>query len=285
MTPPPLSLWQILAGFGLSLLIGYGGHRKGVLSGGGLLGAVITGTLIFGLGGWGWGMLLIAFFISASALSQFRRAEKAEVAGNFAKGGRRDLGQALANGGLGSLLALLYLLQPHPLWIAAFVGGMATVNADTWATEVGILLGRRPRLITTGEPVPPGTSGGISLAGSLAAAGGAILIGALAAFFQWLQGRANAPLGHPPAWPLLVAGLVGGVSGCFADSLLGATLQGIYYCPRCEKETESPIHHCGTSAQSLRGWRWLNNDVVNFVSSVAGAMVAATLAWLLSGHT
>jgi len=282
MIPPSFSLWQVAAGLALSLLIGYAGYRKQSLSAGGLLGAVVTGTLVFGLGGWGWGALLIAFFVSASALSQFRQAEKAEVAAEFAKGGRRDLGQALANGGLGSLLAVLYLPWPHPLWIASFVGAMAAVNADTWATEAGLLFGRRPRLITTGAPVPPGTSGGISLAGSLAAAGGALFIGALAGFFQWVQARGGVA-GLPPAWSLVVAGLGGGVAGSFADSLLGATLQGVYYCPRCGKETESPVHRCGTPARPLRGWRWLDNDVVNFVSSAAGAAVAAALAWLLAG--
>ena len=75
--------------------------------------------------------------------------------------------------------------------------------------------------------------------------------------------------------------VVGGLAGSLFDSLLGATLQGIYYCDHCAKETESPIHHCGRPAQPLRGWAWLNNDLVNFLASLVGGLAAASLAWIL----
>lgn len=271
MSPPPLSLARVLAGLVLSLAIGYGGFLAGALSRGGLLGAVLTGTCTFGLGGWGWGALLVAFFASSSLLSRYRQAEKAVPAAEFAKGGRRDLGQALANGGLGSLLAVGSVLFPHPLWAAAFVGGVAAVNADTWATEAGLLFGSRARLITTGRLVPPGTSGGVSLAGTLASLAGATFIGGLAALLQGLQG------GAPGAF--LLGGVAGGMAGSLADSWLGATVQAVYFCPRCSKETERTLHHCGTPTRWRRGWRWLGNDGVNFAASVVGAAVAAALAF------
>ena len=44
------------------------------------------------------------------------------------------------------------------------------------------------------------------------------------------------------------------------DSILGATVQAMYYCPACEKETERPIHNCGTRTRPMRGVNWLNND-------------------------
>jgi uncharacterized protein (TIGR00297 family) len=274
MTPPPFSPWRLLAGFLLSLAIGYGGYRRAALSRSGVLGAVLTGTLTFGLGGWGWGALLVAFFASSSALSRYRHGDKAAVAADFAKGGPRDLGQALANGGLGCLLALGHLLAPHPLWTAAFVGAMAAVNADTWGTEVGILWGRRVWLITTGRPVPPGTSGGLSWPGTLAALGGAAFIGGLAALFQGV-GAAGA---SPAPGLLLAGGVVGGLAGALADSWLGATVQCIYFCPRCAKETERPLHHCGTRTQQVRGIRWLHNDGVNLAASAVGALAAGLLA-------
>ena len=61
----------------------------------------------------------------------------------------------------------------------------------------------------------------------------------------------------------------------------GATVQGIYYCPQCQKETESKLHRCGQPTQHLRGWRWLNNDLVNFVSSIVGSLMAGFLGWLV----
>ena len=66
-----------------------------------------------------------------------------------------------------------------------------------------------------------------------------------------------------------------GFGGALFDSLLGATVQGIYRCPSCEKETERyPQHTCGDTTVHIRGWRWLNNDLVNFAASVFGAVVA-----------
>jgi len=73
----------------------------------------------------------------------------------------------------------------------------------------------------------------------------------------------------------------GGLIGALFDSLLGATVQAIYHCPRCQKETEQhPAHNCGTPTILLRGWRWLSNDRVNFLSSILGAAVSAGV-WLL----
>jgi uncharacterized membrane protein len=59
--------------------------------------------------------------------------------------------------------------------------------------------------------------------------------------------------------------------------LLGATVQGIYYCARCGVETERVLHSCGLRTSHLRGLRRLNNDQVNFVSSLFGALVAIAL--------
>lgn len=52
---------------------------------------------------------------------------------------------------------------------------------DTLASELGILSRGRPRLVTTLQPVPPGTNGGMSVAGTLASILGGALIGVLMA--------------------------------------------------------------------------------------------------------
>ncbi len=265
-----MAQWLIL-GLILSLCIGGVGYWRKSLSASGMAGAVLLGTAIFGFGGWAWGLLLILFFVSSSLLSHFRARAKEPLAEKFDKGGRRDLGQALANGGWGALLAVASLMWPSPLWFAAFVGAMAAVNADTWATEIGVMASRPPRLITTWKSVPVGTSGGISLLGTASALAGAVFIGAFAALFASIA-RMPAP------WAYFVVGAIGGLAGSLVDSLLGATAQGIYYCPACEKETERRVHRCGTATQPLRGWPPLTNDWVNFLASVAGSGVAALLA-------
>jgi uncharacterized protein (TIGR00297 family) len=268
---------SLVLGLALSGAIAYAGFARGALSPSGAAGAIFVGTLIFWLGGWVWGLVLIAFFVSSSLLSRYREGEKERLAEKFAKGHRRDLGQTLANGGAGVMLAVGSALCPHPLWLAAYVGAMATVNADTWATELGVLSRARPRLITNGRPVDVGTSGGVSGLGTISALVGGAFVGGIAGSLHLAAGgtRTDSLL-------LLVSGLAGGLAGSFVDSLLGATVQAIYFCDTCGKETERLVHRCGTVTKRLRGWTWLNNDLVNLISSVFGAAAGlALVVWLV----
>ena len=278
---------QLLIGFLLASLVGYLAYRRQSLSASGLLGAIFTGTVIFGLGGLAWGVLLIAFFVSSSGLSHYKAGLKEALAEKFSKGSRRDLAQTLANGGAGAVFVIASWLWPHPLWWVAFIGAMATVNADTWATELGVLNKAKPRLITSLKEVEVGTSGGVSRTGTFAALAGAGFIGLCATAFTLLgTGSMIAPGSRWEIYAqlgltVLALSLVSGLLGSLFDSWLGATVQSIYYCATCEKETERyPRHKCGTPTRPLRGWRWLDNDWVNFLSSVVGAALAAG-AWRL----
>jgi uncharacterized protein (TIGR00297 family) len=277
-----LNVWRLAFGLAFSALIAWAGYRGRSLSHSGVVGAIIVGTLTFGLGGWTWGLLLIAFFISSSLLSHYRKDDKRGLSEKFAKTSQRDLGQALANGGWGAILAIAYSCQPHPILFAAFVGAMAAVNADTWATELGVLSPTPPRLLTTGQRVSIGTSGGVTALGTTAALGGGLFIGLMALALGQVEAIwGSSPLnGHYLFW-LVPIGILSGLAGSTFDSLLGATVQGIYYCPQCQKETESKVHRCGQPARHLRGWRWLNNDVVNFASSIVGSLIAGLLGWLV----
>jgi uncharacterized membrane protein len=72
-----------------------------------------------------------------------------------------------------------------------------------------------------------------------------------------------------------------GLLAALFDSLLGATVQGIYWCDRCGKETERPVHGCGQRTRWLRGWPWLTNDGVNALAALAGALLAGIgAAWI-----
>lgn len=263
------SLLQLLLGCLSAAAIAYAAYRAGSLSRSGAWGAFLEGTIIFGLGGWRWAVLLLAFFISSSALTRLNAKRKAALAAKFEKGGQRDIGQVLANGGVATLFAGLHFFFPQASWTwMAFAASLAAVNADTWSTELGVLNPSMPRLITNGKPVERGTSGGISLYGSLAAAGGAALIAVLAGFVR--------PLGN--FWAIIGIAILGGLLGAMFDSLLGATVQAIYYCPQCHKETEKhPFHTCGTETIQVRGWKWLDNDMVNLGCAVMGAAIGIIL--------
>ncbi len=264
---------QLIIGFLLAALIGLLAWRAHALTPSGALAATLTGGLIFGLGGVAWAALLLAFFVSSSILSKAFASRKRALSEKFSKGSQRDWGQVLANGGLGAILAVIHWLLPGQVWPwVAFAGAMAAVNADTWATELGVLNPTPPRLLTTLRPVERGTSGAISWAGSLSSLAGAALIAMIAVLFP---GQGGAP-------GLLVFATLGGAAGSLFDSLLGATVQAIYYCPTCHKETERhPVHLCGTPTTLAHGWSWLNNDLVNYACSLAGSLSAVCLFLLI----
>jgi uncharacterized protein (TIGR00297 family) len=271
---------QLIVGVILAILIAIIAWRVGSLNASGAVAAVLTGGLVFGLGGIAWAALLLTFFVTSSIFSKAFSRHKSYLSEKFAKGSQRDAGQVLANGGLGALLALAHSFFPGAGWLwFGFIGAMAAVNADTWATELGVLNPSRPRLVTTGQTVEPGTSGGVSLLGTAAAIGGAALVGAIAALITPVAGVIVVS----GFMITLLAALVGGVVGAMFDSLLGATVQSIYFCSNCQKETERyPLHTCGTQTVRKRGLSWLNNDAVNFACSLSGALVSVGI-WFLAG--
>ncbi|MDB5078306.1 MAG: hypothetical protein JWP00_230 [Chloroflexi bacterium] len=274
---------RLVAGLVLSSIIGVVAYRKQALSKSGVWGAIITGTAIFGFGGWTWGLTLMAFFVYGTLLSRFKEKQKEHLAAEkFEKGSRRDLGQALANGGVGAVLAVLYFLNPASQWLfAGFIGAMATVNADTWATELGVLSKQGPRLITSGRRVPPGTSGGITVLGTLATTLGGLAIGltvwGLVLGRAWLQPGTN----WAGYWWVLSVATLGGLVGSLSDSLMGATVQAMYSQAGTGKETEKKLDSQGQPNVFRRGWPFMNNDAVNFCSSAIGAAAAIVLYLLL----
>jgi uncharacterized protein (TIGR00297 family) len=257
-------------GFLLALAISGLAFAGRALSATGAIAAVVLGTVVYGLGGWQAAAILIAFFLSTSLLERILKARATYPVGIYAKTGRRDALQVAANGFAAALFAAIGHLVPGSTWPwVAFAGSIAAVTADTWATELGALARRAPRLITRlSERVRPGTSGGITTTGTIAAALGGTLIGTMAAL-----------LAPGPGTKLLVPIAVGGLAGALFDSVLGATIQGMYECTEEQLETEQhPRHNCGARTVHIRGWRWLNNDVVNLVSSLLGALTASLLA-------
>jgi uncharacterized protein (TIGR00297 family) len=264
---------SLLIAFGLAACVSLVAYLARSLTLSGACAATALGTIVLGLGGWNWAILLLAFFISSSALTRAFGQTKRKASEKYAKGGQRDAAQVVSNGGVAALFVLGHTFLPESLWPwVGYAGALAAVNADTWATELGVLDARLPRLITSLRvEAERGTSGAISAAGTAASLLAAALIAVLAGAAGW-QLR----------WPLLVAVSIAGLAGSIADSLLGATLQAIYFCPLDQKETEKhPFHTCGARTIQIRGLNWLSNDLVNVACSATGAAVALLLAALL----
>ena len=244
----------------MSVVVALLATRTRALSTSGALAAVFVGSLCVAAG-WSWGALLLSLFLSSSALSRVgERKKEARLSGVVQKSGERDAAQVLANGGLFAAAALAQLLFPSAAWAALGAGAVAASTADTWATEIGTLSASDPISVLSGDRVPAGTSGAVTLVGTVAGVGGALFIGAGATLARW---------------PVSLAAIVlGGVGGAFADSMLGATLQARRWCDVCASSTERLVHTCGNATRHLAGLRRFDNDVVNAICSAVGGLIA-----------
>ncbi|MCI0553395.1 MAG: DUF92 domain-containing protein [Anaerolineae bacterium] len=265
---------QLIYGFLIAVIISFLAYRAHSLDKTGAFAAAVMGTIIFGIGGWQWAMLLLTFFITSSALSRAFKNRKQGLSEKFSKGHERDAGQVFGNGGVATAFVLVHALYPESNvgWVG-FAASLAAVNADTWATELGVLNPTPPRMITNLRTrVEKGTSGGVSLFGTFASLLGSSVIALLAV----LLSPTNSPItGHWSLFPLIT---FAGITGSIFDSFLGATVQAMYFCPTDKKETEKhPLHTCGTQTIHTRGWKWLNNDLVNLACSMFGAFIALLL--------
>lgn len=269
-----------LVGLIITLLIAIFAFKKHQLSEKGVIAAMGVGIIIFSLGGWSWFLLLVSFFVSSSAWSKYKRTQKDEFAAEHEKGDIRDAWQVLANALFATVLAAVHFLRPDAALFAAFAAAVATVTADTWATEIG-MLDKRVFSIFGEKNAVRGQSGVVSLMGLGASLAASLLIALLAVAFNavnnYLASSGFSDVFYPQfigdvnfVLIVMAAGFVGSV----ADSVFGATLQARYVCERDGKLTERFIHSCGSKTKLVRGFAVIDNDSVNFLASVVGALLA-----------
>lgn len=236
----------------------------------GAMAAFLIGTFVFGAGGWLFAIPLLFFFITGSVLSRLPSRAGKLAHDIMAKGSRRDAAQVLANGLLPALVAIGSLFFRKETAFLLYLGGVAAATADTWATEIGLAIGTKPRSIVNGKIVAPGTSGGITLAGI----GGALVGSSLVAVVGWWSYAAFESTAM--SWLPFIGVAIVGVMAQFLDSLLGATAQRRNRCAVCKKLTER-AEHCGQSTSYESGRRWLNNDVVNLACVLSGILLMSMM--------
>ena len=230
------------------------------------------GFIILTFGDWTWLSVLIIFLLVAGISTRYRYEQKEEMEAAESKRGARSWRNVLANGAIAIVSVTLFGLSHDPIFAAAFLGAVSTSAADTLATELGLLNPHEPKLITDlNRKVRPGTSGGVSMLGEVASTFGALLIGITA----WVTGFAGIA-----SLSLVAISLVAGLLGSTVDSLLGATIQAVFECPSCKKVTEKKIH-CSYSTTLVRGNQWVDNNTVNFLSTISGSIIAALMYLLI----
>lgn len=275
----PQELAAQLAAAGVAALISGLCLRKGYLNLSGGIAAWLVGYTTLGVGGAAWFVPLLAFFMAVNWVGKLaQRLAGHRLPPNFErieeKGSRRDFMQVFANAGVALLLTLAYAwakayapaIAPTLFW--AYLGSLCAASADTFASEVGILSRRPPILLWTLEPVSPGLSGGVSFLGYGAAAVGALVPVA-----------ALALVGSPHAFGASTFGvaIACGWIGSTVDSVVGATLQSKRQCAVCRRVLEKS-EHCNEPTLHYRGLSYVNNDLVNAIGALTGAIVGACCA-------
>jgi uncharacterized protein (TIGR00297 family) len=236
-----------LAGLGIgaavNLALAAAGFAARTVNPSGAVAGFLLGTTLWAFAGWRGYLLLLAFFVLGSGATKLGYRRKAAEKLAQEGGGRRGARHALANTGVAVACGVFLATTPYGLLFAlALAGAFATAAADTVSSEVGQLWGRRTFLITTFRPVPRGTEGAVSLEGTAAGIAASLVIGGL-----------GAGLGLFP-WAGAAVVAVAAFLGTTLESVLGATVE-------------------------RRGW--LDNEAMNFLNTLFGALAAAALAPLL----
>ncbi len=255
----------MLLAAGLALAIAMVALRLRALAPSGAIVAVLMGTIVVAAGGWWSGIVLVVFFGSSSLVSQINRQSTILQA----RGSRRDGVQVLANGWGMVAGTLLYSITDWRPWLLFGMGAIAAATADTWSSEIGRTSAAPPRLVTTWQRVPRGSSGAVSARGLLASVAGGTLIAVLAAIGLWQSSSefsTNVPL-------IIALVALAGFLGALVDSYLGAVVQEQRFCDVCNGRTEANPHTCGNPTRHVSGMRGFNNDVVNFLCVLTGALI------------
>ena len=249
----PVAVWTV----GLSTLFGLVAWKlRSATAGAALAGAGIAANLMFSTTTvpylpWRTAVVpVLAVMLLTAAATRLGKGQK-ERLGIAEDHHGRTATQVAANLGMAALLsgefAQSWMINTR--WFpetvlaptAYFTVGLAALAeaaADTVSSELGQFLSDHPRMITTLRRARPGTDGAISLGGTLA---GVVAAAVVSVSGAWALGG-----GFPMLWQSLAAAIF----GLMVDSLLGATL---------EREHR------------------LNNDLVNFLSTLSAAALAMVL--------
>ena len=254
---------QYTIGISLSIFIAVASYYLRFLTASGAVATFLLASHIFGLGGLKWAVPILNFFVLSSILSKTGKRQKERIENLFEKNSIRDWGQVAANGGIAGLCMLCQYIWPDIDFYPAYIGAVTAVTADTWGTEIGVWFHGKTISISSLRLVEPGTNGGISLAGFVGGAVGSLIISM--SIIPWINTN-----------QIILITMLAGISGSFIDSLLGGTIQATYKCTICNKHTERK-NHCGILSKHIQGIQWINNDFVNWICALTGAVVAGIL--------
>lgn len=237
--------WNMLLGGVLASVFSLGVFFLARLTLDGMFAAIIVGTYTLGLGGWYAALVLILFFVSSVILSDIPNLGNTEEDKI-----RRDGRQVWANGFWLVIFLILSVSFNSSVFFVAAMTVIATATADTWATELGSKSTKSTYLITSFKQVSPGTDGGVSFRGTVAALLASVLIAGVTVYSLSLQ------------ISIFLIILAAGFLGCLIDSYLGAIFQ--------QANRSVPLPMLNTEV-------YFSNNLVNVVSTGLGGLLAIIL--------
>lgn len=234
---PSASLEELAIAFLVSFILSLMALKAGVADESGLMSATLVGTVTILFTDLRFFAVLLSFYLLGSAITKYKYSLKLNLGIAEPSGGARGFSNVFGNSLAPLFFAMNYGVFGHNFFALAFIASVATALGDTMASEVG-KTAKNVYLITNFKKVKPGTNGGISAIGEIAALSGCFLVAILAHFLGILSAE------H--LLPVIVAGFI----AIHIDSLLGATLE-------------------------IRGY--LNNSGVNFLATLFGGIICIFL--------
>jgi uncharacterized protein (TIGR00297 family) len=234
-------------------------HKKALTKWGILAAVVLDISVSIAFGNVGF-LILCTFFLGSLVADKIKKQKKSEFECRGAK-------QVLANGFLGIVFAIIYLNFPHKIWLVAFLAAFAEAFADTVSSGIG------SRAKNAFDPfkfksVEKGTSGGMSILGTSSALLASCIIASLSLAFYEIT-----------FIDAIIISLAGFSASVF-DSFLGSLIQAKYECSVCGKTVEESIH-CGKSAKKTSGISFVDNNVVNLLSTAFSSALAILMIFLI----
>ena len=211
----------------------------------GMLAAMAVGLTVSLLGHWTWLIILVVFLFVASIATKWRFEEKRALSIQESNEGARGWRNVMANGAAASMVAILGWFGDGDWYFLAVTCSVSVALSDTLASEIGSL-DPRTRSIITLEAVPPGTNGGMSPTGTMAALLGAIIIAGSTALLAPVYGETMC------AASIFITVTIVGWLGCQVDSILGELLENKGY---------------------------IGKHSVNFLATLSGAAMAVVVAF------
>ncbi len=186
-------------------------YRSNILTKKGAFGAYLLGVYLFGILGLNWGIPVAFFFVTSVIFTRIRASIDRKVEDT----GQRNIWQVIANIFGAIVFSVLFLIFAQPIFKILFMTVVAAVIADTWASEIGPLFHKKCFSIAHWRTATSGVSGGISIAGTLAAFSGSFLV-ALLSWSGLLQGI---------DFRMVMIIAMSGFLASFVDTILGAFVE------------------------------------------------------------